>query len=94
MKEIVIKVDDRKYELLTKMAERGLTKHMLTLEQAVVNGKVLPKGHRKIIEVTPKLEAILDTYQRYTGIDEMPFEYASEAINKTPALIEEDKGEE
>lgn len=90
MKEIVIKIPDEVYKYLEKRIKFGMATEM---DEIVWNGKVLPKGHGKIIEVTPKLEAILATYQRYTGIDEMPYEYASEAIAKAEVLIKADKGD-
>jgi hypothetical protein len=87
MTEIVIKVDDRKYELLTKMAERGLTKHMLTLEQAVVNGKVLPKGHGELRDTTTIVDKLTDTDIYLTDED---WNEIGKALRSAEVLVEAD----
>lgn len=91
MKEIVIKIDDEVYKYLEKRIKFGMATEM---DKIVWNGKVLPKGHGRLIEVTPRLEMYLSTFQSYTGIDEAPYEYADGLIRNADAVVEADKEEE
>ena len=101
MKEIVIKLSDVMYSNFIKrkayyevVHEQSSIDPSIELTLAVINGKVLPKGHGRLIEVTPRLEAYLSTFQSYTGIDEAPYEYADELIRNADTVVEADNGEE
>lgn len=63
------------------------------LIHGVLHGTVLPKGHGRLIEETDRLKMEMRSFERYTGIEEAPYEYASELLNKVPTIIEADKGE-
>ena len=92
--QIVIEIQDATYKDIMD-AHNGVTKRKLNGAGLIIaKGIPLPKGHARLIEVTPELEARLDTYQRYTGIDEAPYEYASEELAKAKTAVEADKGEE
>lgn len=57
----------------------------------VANGTPLPKGHGRLIEITPELEGELFTFTRYTGIDEYPYESATIITDNAPTILEADK---
>jgi len=54
---------------------------------AIRHGTVLPK-HGRLIEVTDELDYQLSTYERWTGIDELPYEYAVMEIRNAPTILE------
>lgn len=91
MKEIVIEIPDHVYEHMIETGFVDLEANQMGY--AILHGKVLPEGHGRLIEVTPRLEAYLSTFQSYTGIDEAPYEYADELIRNADTVVEADKGE-
>lgn len=57
-------------------------------ERAIANGTVLEPHGRLIDADAQNLQAELWTFTRYTGIDEMPYEDATQAINNAPTILE------
>lgn len=62
----------------------------LGISKYLKNGTPLPQGHGRLIEVSKELECELWTYTRYTGIDEAPYEDATNALELAPTIIEAD----
>lgn len=84
---IVIDIPEKTYSALTH-TEFDANLVVNEMRKAIVNGKPLPKCHKRLIEVTNQLEQELFTFQRYTGIDEAPYENATMIIDDAPTIIE------
>ena len=69
-------------------AERQKTLFLFDIIDAIRNGTPLPEHHGRLIEVTNQLEQELFTFQRYTGIDEAPYESATIITDNAPTIIE------
>ena len=90
MNEIVIKIDDKLHEQICSDAEimiyggmRSGKTLLATLLRAVRNGKVLPKGHGRLIDADAFI-GTLDASDRDI--------YCEQAINEdAPTLVEADK---
>ncbi len=92
--QIVIEISEKTFNNIKERARlQPREKHRMTLEQIVVNGTVLPEKHGRLIEVTDELDYQLSTYERWTGIDELPYEYAVMEIRNAPTILEAYKGE-
>lgn len=87
--QIVIDIDEHDYNRIKEIPDT-FDCLMARLYKAVGTGTPLPKGHGRLIEVTPKLERELFTYQRYTGINEAPYEFAISELDNAPTIIEKD----
>lgn len=82
--QIVIDIPEEYYEKVIKtIPDWQASADTLMIK----NGTPLPKGHGRLIEVTPELERELWTYTRYTGIDEAPYESAVKVIDEAPTII-------
>ena len=95
MKEIVIKIPDKKYQNIMKV-KNGIwaSQNLDSLEYAVVNGKVLPEGHGKIGDVT-ELQKTFNNLCNAYGIDNLSFISDMDMnFDLMPNLVEADKGEE
>ena len=80
MKEIVIKIPDKVYE---SVIEEGFSvRNARELIHAMVNGKVLPKGHHELIDR-------YDLMNAYRGSNNI-----FEALQKTDVIIEADEDEQ
>ena len=94
MMEIVIDIsDDDYYDILQYVELKGNTEFENLMIVAIKNGTPLPKGHDRLIEVSPQLEQELFTFTRWTGIDEYPYENATIITDNAPTIIEADKAE-
>lgn len=80
MKEIVIKLHDEEYEEIVNDEACGLH----TLTRAVANGKVLPKGHGELKDVSKIIN---------DGISKGFCDWYDE-IKYAETLVEADKGDE
>lgn len=91
--QLVINIDENLY---TRLFDNGDVDAMDMLRAcvAICKGKVLPKGHKRLIEVTDRLEQELFGFQRYTGIDEAPYESATKLIDEAPTVVEADEESE
>lgn len=96
--KIVIDIPEEEYNALYKFFHGYKYPHTLGLDgrmyYAVANGVILPKGHGRLIEETDRLKMEMRSFERYTGIEEAPYEYASELLNKVPTIIEADMRKE
>lgn len=95
--QIVIDIPEEKYQGIINMAEEILDASTFCspryLYKAVLNGTPLPKNHGRLIEAdSMALLSNLFCYTRYTGIDEKPYEDATEALAFAPTIIEADGG--
>lgn len=91
MKEIVIKIPDKAYDVLTSSGVDWLgAEHILN---AVANGKVLPKGHDKLI-AEPTEEEIAKTIGGNNEFADCIREAVKAVFNNANAAVEADKGEE
>ena len=79
MKEIVVKIDDELYETITDPNKWLTPKRVNKLVGAVLHGKVLPKGHGRLIDANTLVDGFEDNYE------------FCEALNATPTLVEADK---
>ena len=84
MKEIVIKIDDEVYLNLFTIKPMDLA-DQIAIDTAIRNGKVLPKGHKRLIE--DKVDAWLEL--EYNGCEIKKVE----DWHNIPTIIEADKGE-
>ena len=96
--KIVIDIPKEEYLKLIKTDENGEKEIPLGLllslwDSVKYKCTPLPKGHGRLIEVSKELECELWTYTRYTGIDEAPYEDATNALELAPTIIEADKAE-
>lgn len=83
MTKLVIKIPNEMYSKIKEfdgkhdvLIDRG------DLYEAICNGKVLPKGHGRLIDADTLADGFEDNYE------------FCEALNATPTLVEADKGEE
>ena len=91
MKEIVIKIPDKAYDVLTSSGVDWLgAEHILN---AVANGKVLPKGNEKLI-AEPTEEEIAKTIGGNNEFADCIREAVKAVFNNANAAVEADKGEE
>ena len=89
--ELVIKIPEglkKEFEF-----EQWTALSCMTMKNALEKAIQLPKGHRRLIEITPQLEQELFTFTRYTGIDEYPYESAIIITDNAPTVIGADKAE-
>lgn len=92
--QIVIDIpEDNYYDALQYVELPVNTEFENLMISAIKNGTPLPKGHGRLIEVSKDLECELWTYTRYTGIDEAPYEDATNALELAPTIIEADRAE-
>lgn len=90
MKEIVIKIPDKVYE---SVIEEGFSvRNARELIHAMVNGKVLPKGHGELKDVSKLKENYHTVFNEDFGISEDVVNLGD--IDEAPTLVEADKGEE
>ena len=88
--QIVIDIPEDTHERLTRPDRLFTDDDINKVCWAVHNGTVLPKHGRLIDADAQDLQAELWTFTRYTGIDEMPYEDATQAIDNTPTILEAD----
>lgn len=81
MTEIVIEIRDEVYERLLKPNESMDYTTAMNVRYAIKNGKVLPKGHGRLIDADVLADGFEDNYE------------FCEALNATPTLVEADKGD-
>lgn len=92
--QIVIDIDE---DVFTRLFDNGTEDYaivnddLFAIAKAIRKGTPLPKGHGRLIEVTNRLEQELFTFQRYTGIDEAPYESATIITDRAPTIIDADK---
>ena len=88
MKEIVIKISDVDYERL--IASNGFSPKVLKgLCEAVKNGTILPKGHKRLIEDNFKVGPVFDEEGCLTGY----WYVTQEDLKNALTIIEADKEE-
>ena len=83
--KLMIDIPEEAYKLGTLGSYFGC--YSMKLHDTILNGTVLPK-HGRLIEVTDELDYQLSTYERWTGIDELPYEYAVMEIRNAPTILE------
>ena len=83
--QIVIDIPEEIYE--SQRYAQYFGAWSVVLQKHFENGTVLPK-HGRLIEVTDELDYQLSTYERWTGIDELPYEYAVMEIRNAPTILE------
>lgn len=91
--QIVIDIPKDRYKILTNPYQynEALCDELKTI---VRNGTPLPEGHGRLIDADfIGLRYELTTYQRYTGIDESPYEFADRELDDAPTVLEADKGD-
>lgn len=92
--ELVIKIPEEMYKWVNdvnKFFDDYGTSDFIDL---VKNGTPLPKGHGRLIDADrTALLSDLFYYTKYTGIDEVPYEDATKALDFAPTIIEADKAE-
>lgn len=88
--KLIIDISQNDYE---EIKEYGINTFP-SVARAIQNGTPLPEGHGRLIEVSKELECELWTYTRYTGIDESPYEDATNALELAPTIIEADMPKE
>ena len=83
--EIVIKIPEDDYKRIVKygMTVFGSDEDIYMLEQALENGVVLPKGHRRLIEEN---EELFQSIRQYCGKDA-----TCEVFENAPTIVEADK---
>ena len=80
--KLVINITEEAYNLLQNEGVDWLgAEHILN---AIVNGKLLPKGHGRLIDA----DVLGEKLHRYT---EAPYQYALTVFNESPTIIEADK---
>ena len=90
MKEIVIKVDDEVYERLFAMKPMDLA-DKIAIDMAIKNGKVLPKGHDRLI-AEPTEEEIAKTIGGNNEFADCIREAVKAVFNNANTVVEADKG--
>ncbi len=81
MKEIVIKIPDKIYnDILVRRIYCSPRNVPHEAFKAIRDGKVLPKGHGRLIDADTLADGFEDNYE------------FCEALNATPTLVEADKG--
>ena len=60
--QIVIDIDEKAYALLSALVETNTDTD--TIHKAIVKGKVLPKGHGRLIDADAVLSKIENPYER------------------------------
>ena len=83
--QIVIDIPE---EVYNDIKDGYYTDNMRKMGIAIGNGTVLEPHGRLIDADAQDLQAELWTFTRYTGIDEMPYEDATQAINNAPTILE------
>lgn len=87
--KLIIEISEKIYD--TIMADEMPTREeMSAIITRIYQGTPLQQGHGRLIEVSKELECELWTYTRYTGIDEAPYEDATNALELAPTIIEAD----
>ena len=97
MKQIVIELSDELYDFMTpknevRVMDANFVENFIKLEDAIVNGTILPKGHGRLIDADNAYEELVNLMWG-TG-------YQGRACNVlrwesyTPTIIEKDKEEE
>ena len=90
MKEIVIKISDEVYKYLEKRIKFGMATEM---DKIVWNGKVLPKGHGRLIDIDKVVENE-ETFRKYFNVTTHPLMNGKLINCIAPSVVEADKGEE
>ena len=100
MKEIVIKIPDKMYSNFIKykvyyeaVHEQSSIDPSIELTLAVINGKVLPNGHDKLI-AEPTEEEIAKTIGGNNEFSDCIREAVKAVFNNANAVVEADKGDE
>ena len=79
--DIIIKLQPERYETIRRIAElKGQT---FSLERIITEGKILPKGHGRLIDVD----------RLYDDFESMDYDF-EDAIEYAPTIIEADKESE
>ena len=86
--QIVIDIPEREYKVICENNYVAVCACPNLLSNAIKNGTVLPKHGRLIDADAQDLRAELWTFTRYTGIDEMPYEDATQTIDNAPTILE------
>lgn len=90
--QIVIEIPDKEYKILVNPYQYNEAL-CSELKEIVRNGTQLPKGHGRLIDANDiGLNFELSTYTRLTGIDEMPYEMATKALDEAQTVIPADGG--
>lgn len=92
MKEIVIELNDTTYESLTSPSVVIDFATIRNLIEAIVDGKVLPKGHGRLIDIDKAIETE-EVFHKYFHVAINPL-YGRTIGCTAPSVIEADKGEE
>lgn len=69
MKEIAIKIDDEVYERLFTMKPMDLA-DKIAIDMAIKNGKVLPKGHGDLVDISPYKGKVICQHL-YSGVKKL-----------------------
>ena len=69
MKEIVIELNDTTYESLTSPSVVVELATIRNLVDAVLHGKVLPKGHGRIVDINEAIDVLIEEWG-YEGIED------------------------
>ena len=100
MNEIVIKISDKMYSNFIKrkayyevVHEQSSIDPSIELTLAVINGKVLPKGHGRLIDIDKVVENE-ETFRKYFSITTHPLMNGKIINCIAPSVVEADKGEE
>ena len=90
MKEIVIKISDREYELLQRVAktERGL-ENLSEFGELILKGTPLPKGHGRLVDADS-----MKTMKNIQSANFNAVELIRYWIDNQPTIIEADKENE
>ena len=98
MKEIVIKIPDELYVVITNPKKLETMYHAGRVCQAICKGKVLPKGHGELRDTKAILDKFDDTYNSKVGLipDNLAegFAQCEKLIKTATILVGADKGEE
>lgn len=84
MKEIVIRIPEKEYEVILNNNYVAVCACPHLLSEAIKNGTPLPKGHGRLIDA----DSFLAKYETCGYIEDMEAEYFNAV---TPTIIEADK---
>ena len=85
--QIVISIEDEFYDYIKEQVKDGITN---PLKVAIVNGKILPKGHGRLVDADEIDNNIYDL----TRSMDLNYGQISEVVDTAPTIIEADRSEE
>lgn len=91
MTEIVVKIPDDLHETIIDPNKWLTPKRVNKLVDAVLHGKILPKGHGALRDTTTIVDKLTDTDIYLTDED---WNEIGKALRSAEVLVEADKGEE